>query len=438
MISRALRTLGLITLFFTFITALPTLAAQTCPDAPLPRLVVGEQARVTPGDLPNNVRAQPGTSGQYLGEIPAGAFFTVLEGPTCGSGFYWWRVRYNTLEGWTPEGDASEYWLEPQRLIPTPTGSPTPTASPTFTPTATATITLTPSITPTPTITPTLLPMFATAVALGFDLQVESGIEWRPVSVVFNDVEMVLVPAGCYEHTITPQQAIRLAQVCEQTRMAEVMACSADEYQAPQNNTPICFEQPFWIDRYEVSMTQYEQYLTGEDVPHSFNFVRWSDDHPRGDVPYDQAVRHCFLRGGRVPLDVEWEYAARGPDNWLFTWGDFFEPNRGVYDATAEKFYNSDGSFIVKSVPVNDEMLLAGDRSWVDAYHMGGNVSEWVTVTLPDEYLEYTIRGANALDPATELRTYNWPATGRHVPNPYIGFRCVRDFQIEDLALVGR
>ncbi|MCB9453145.1 MAG: hypothetical protein H6672_17060 [Anaerolineaceae bacterium] len=93
-----------------------------------PRLSVGIQGQVVNvGDsIPNNVRSIPGTSGTYLGEIPPGGVFAVLEGPQCSQvdKLVWWRVDYNGLVGWTVEGKVdngeSDYWLEPvdARLIP--------------------------------------------------------------------------------------------------------------------------------------------------------------------------------------------------------------------------------------------------------------------------------------------------------------------------------
>lgn len=87
----------------------------SCPNSPLPRLTTGQQARITPG-LPNALRNAPGTgSGSVvIGEIPAGDVFTVIGGPQCGAqGRLWWRVNYNGQIGWTAEGEANTYWIEP-------------------------------------------------------------------------------------------------------------------------------------------------------------------------------------------------------------------------------------------------------------------------------------------------------------------------------------
>lgn len=80
-----------------------------------PRLVIGTQARVSEGGLPNLVRDQPGASGRLLGQIEPGSAFNVLDGPRCSllDKIVWWQVNFNGLIGWTAEGLDGEYWLEP-------------------------------------------------------------------------------------------------------------------------------------------------------------------------------------------------------------------------------------------------------------------------------------------------------------------------------------
>lgn len=78
------------------------------------RLVIGEQARVTPGPS-NRLRAQPTTDSAEIGQIPGGGVFTVLGGPVCdtANGIAWWQVNYQGTVGWTAEGRGNEYWTEP-------------------------------------------------------------------------------------------------------------------------------------------------------------------------------------------------------------------------------------------------------------------------------------------------------------------------------------
>lgn len=78
-----------------------------------PRLTPGGPGRVLAG-LPNIVRSAPSEGGTVVGRIPGTGVFSVLEGPVCGpDSRYWWRVNYQGIIGWTPEGEGSTYWLEP-------------------------------------------------------------------------------------------------------------------------------------------------------------------------------------------------------------------------------------------------------------------------------------------------------------------------------------
>jgi hypothetical protein len=105
------------------------------PDDPayLPtRLSVGTQARVAEIGIPNNIRQQPGSSSQLVGEIPPGATFNIIDGPSCSTldKIVWWQVEYNGISGWTAEGQDQEYWLEPLNL--TGTLTPIPATPPTL------------------------------------------------------------------------------------------------------------------------------------------------------------------------------------------------------------------------------------------------------------------------------------------------------------------
>lgn len=90
---------------------MPPAEAQSCDDPP-PRLEVGGEGRVLPGDA-NNVREAANTSGAMVGQIPGGGRFRVLAGPVCSGGYNWWQVAAGDLSGWTVEGTAGEYWVEP-------------------------------------------------------------------------------------------------------------------------------------------------------------------------------------------------------------------------------------------------------------------------------------------------------------------------------------
>lgn len=97
--------------FTTVPQILVTSTPAYCPDALPAQLTIGSTAQVIPGSA-NNVRSQPSTASELVGQIPSGEYFTVLDGPRCGDSMAWWRVDYEGLIGWTSEGQGDEYWLD--------------------------------------------------------------------------------------------------------------------------------------------------------------------------------------------------------------------------------------------------------------------------------------------------------------------------------------
>ena len=76
------------------------------------RLKIGFTATVVPGPA-NNVRSEPTTASEIIGQIPSGPEFRILDGPVCAQDMAWWEINYNGLVGWTVEGQGDTYWLSP-------------------------------------------------------------------------------------------------------------------------------------------------------------------------------------------------------------------------------------------------------------------------------------------------------------------------------------
>jgi hypothetical protein len=77
------------------------------------RLETGDEARVVVFQV--SIRDQPGTDQTRLNVAAEGAILRVLEGPTCHQDGYWWYVQTEQGDfGWVLEGDAENYYLEPQ------------------------------------------------------------------------------------------------------------------------------------------------------------------------------------------------------------------------------------------------------------------------------------------------------------------------------------
>jgi len=190
-----------------------------------------------------------------------------------------------------------------------------------------------------------------------------SNADWTPVIQEFDGIAMVLVPAGCFMMGSTDEQIEASFQLCE-TRFGEECKRSWFEDEAPLHT--VCFEEPFWIDRYEVTNAQFETFK-GVAENSSFETDR---DRPRERINWSEASNFCESRGGRLPTEAEWEYAARGSDGWLYPWGNDFAAEQVVRDAQTAH---------VGSKP--------GGASWVGALDLSGNVWEWVA----DWYGPYSV-----------------------------------------------
>jgi hypothetical protein len=95
---------------------IPPPAVIACPSAPATRLNVNGYAYAdTQTATSNRVRSAPGTGANILGLLQPGKAVQITGGPQCVEGYVWWKVKalQGSLEGWTAEGQAKDYWLVP-------------------------------------------------------------------------------------------------------------------------------------------------------------------------------------------------------------------------------------------------------------------------------------------------------------------------------------
>jgi formylglycine-generating enzyme required for sulfatase activity len=128
----------------------------------------------------------------------------------------------------------------------------------------------------------------------------------------------------------------------------------------------------YFIDQFEVSNAQYlacvaDNGCTQTGLRNSFRRSGYRDDpifanYPVMGVTWGQANAYCEWAGKRLPTEAEWEFAASGPNNFTWPWGNEFNANLSAASS-------------LDTEPVND---FPGGVSPFDVFNMAGNVNEWV------------------------------------------------------------
>lgn len=84
-----------------------------------PLLAVGGRGEIRADGVPTRARTAPTIQAQIAFQIEPGTSFTVIGGPACADGYFWWRVAYNGQLGWTAESSAEEriYYFQPAAAV---------------------------------------------------------------------------------------------------------------------------------------------------------------------------------------------------------------------------------------------------------------------------------------------------------------------------------
>ena len=105
---------------------------------------------------------------------------------------------------------------------------------------------------------------------------------------------------------------------------------------------------------------------------------RAEDDHPVVHVSWADAARCAAWMGGRLPAEIEWEYAARGGlAHKIYPWGDEFQPDGKTMTNIWEGSFptlNTVADGYLGTAPVD-----AFPPNGFGLYNMVGNVWEWCT-----------------------------------------------------------
>lgn len=162
------------------------------------------------------------------------------------------------------------------------------------------------------------------------------------------------------------------------------------------------------IDLYEVTIKEFERFAaTGwnEDSWWSTEGLGWrtgnaegagaalrasgrDDDHPVVAVTWFEAEAFCRWRGGRLPTEAEWEYAACSPYGSAYAWGPDTVDGPVWYDTSKRDLLTG-----VHTQPSDSQAPTLSSQFGL--LHSAGNVWEWTR----DSYDAYAYQGGPASDP---------------------------------------
>ena len=249
-------------------------------------------------------------------------------------------------------------------------------------------------------------------------------------------MEMVFVPGGEFQMGSTDDEVEQAFQVCKEYNPG----CKREWFEREQPMHAVALDD-FWLDRTEVTNAQYRRCVaTGVCSTSRYeNDSNWNgDSQPVVGVDWNDAQTYCQWAGARLPTEAEWEYAARGPEGRVYSWGDAFDGTKlNFCDKNCDTSWDKsvDDGYAL-TAPVGS---YPDGASWIGALDMAGNVYEWVV----DRFGDYpsgkqvnptgpasgdyrVLRGGSWNLSSYDVRgAYRWDNTDYR--NPAVGFRCARN-----------
>lgn len=184
----------------------------------------------------------------------------------------------------------------------------------------------------------------------------------------------------------------------------------------------------YWIYKYEVTVAQYRKFCneTGRQMPTAPPWG-WQNDHPIVNVTWYDAVAYCEWSGVQLPMEAQWEKAARGTDGRIWPWENQWDSSK----------CNSCESGIKRTTPIGSYPQGTSPYGLMD---MAGNVYEWCAdwydknyyVSAPDRNPQgpsagiwRVLRGGSWLVISIYVRVANREGSSPDRGCSNWGFRCV-------------
>lgn len=168
----------------------------------------------------------------------------------------------------------------------------------------------------------------------------------------------------------------------------------------------------------------------------TFSSLKGYENHPMVMVTWFGAKAYADFYGWRLPTEIEWEKAARGPDARVYPWGNEIARNQANFHSSKDVVSKLFGER-KHTTPVGYyNGSKYGDYQTIDAkspyglYDMAGNVWQWVGDDYPKMHLRY-MRGGSEANYEYNLRGWARNSAGPDFFGLNIGFRCAREVEVD-------
>jgi len=160
------------------------------------------------------------------------------------------------------------------------------------------------------------------------------------------------------------------------------------------------------------------------------------ENHPMTVVSRFGALGYCQYYGWRLPTEMEWMKAGRGPSTGSgphrpFPWGDHIQRNNANYYASRDPFEDM-RSFGSRTSPVGfyngqtyGDYVTLDSASPYGLYDMAGNVWQWTGDVYEGMHYRF-LRGGSKDTYEMDLRLWVRNNATPTYFSPGVGFRCAR------------
>ncbi len=184
----------------------------------------------------------------------------------------------------------------------------------------------------------------------------------------------------------------------------------------------------FYLDEKEVSNADYERFVQSGQRSAPKN---WVDDkipagetfYPVSNVSWFDAYAYCRWLNKRLPTETEWEYAARGKENFLYPYDNKWEPEYSSASPSSEAIgkLSNVGSYPKGASPFGILDMAGNVAEWTDSFY-----EPYPNSPAKNDPGNRVIRGGSYVNPpiqqtATERRWLKPNET-----REYVGFRCAQ------------